>query len=438
MRHFAFTSTHRILTLLVACVLLVSCGQSPLGARGPVIIAWHSLSDVEEQTFLDLVDQWNRANPAGITVVPERRDPTALNRDVLNGIPRNALPGLMLVSPIQAATYYQKGILAPLNALIDDPSDAVGWNENDRTDLYPFVLRAGRAANGQIVGIPFGGTMRLMLYNRDWLKPMNIDDAPKTWDQFASACNGATDRTKGTLCFGIDPNSVDFEQWLYAHGGQVTTDDMSVLQVSTPAALAAMNHLNSFVQAGQAYRVTNRVQSRDDFAATRVPFMFDWSDQLSDVAAAVKQRGEFDWGVGLLPSEQDKTATTYLAPLWVITQKPAAPDADRTKAAWLFIRWLEANIQTAHWAASTDELPARVSAMNILSAKKPLDPMQVTLLHDIAPLARAEPMIGSWKCVENVLDNAMRQIFDGNAITDTLQIAQATGQSELNFDCSGN
>src|SRR6266542_1393182 len=218
MRHIASPLTKRVIGLLLVCALLAACGPLRLGSRGPVIIAWHSLTGVEEQTFLDLADQWNRSNPAGITVVPERRDPAALNQGILDGIEHKALPALLLVPPTQAAVYYQKGILAPLNTLINAPSGALGWDANDRVDLYPFVLRAGQTANGQIVGIPFGGMVRLMLFNRDWLKPMSIDDAPVDWDQFTAACNNATDRTKGTLCFGVDPNTAAFELWLYAHG----------------------------------------------------------------------------------------------------------------------------------------------------------------------------------------------------------------------------
>jgi ABC-type glycerol-3-phosphate transport system substrate-binding protein len=395
---------------------------------------WHTLSGTKEQAFLNLVDDWNRTNSYGITVVPERRDTSALNSSVQQGIDHQALPSLMLVSAAQAAAYYQKGILTPLDTYIDDT--ASGWGVSDRTDLYPYILKAGVNANGQIIGIPYGGAVRLMFFNRDWLKTINLDDAPSTWDEFTTACSSATDHTKGTLCFGIDTNATAFEQWLYAHGGQVTTDNLSVLQISTPSALEAINQLAMFVHTNQTYRVTTRQQSRDDFASSRVLFTFDWSDQLNDVSAAVKQRGDFDWGVGLLPSTEGRSRMTkLLAPLWVITRTPGSPNLDREKAAWLFVRWLMDGPQTVRWATQTGELPARLSAMKTLNSGA-TDTAQATILRDIAPLARPEPLVSGLNCVENVLSGAIRQVFDGQSVTETLQLAQTTGQTQLNVDCS--
>jgi multiple sugar transport system substrate-binding protein len=422
--------------LLLLSILLASCAQFPAKVRGQVLIAWHSLTGAREQALLSLVDEWNRTNPTGITVVPERRTAQAMQSSVNEGLAQKALPALMLVSPTQAALYYQKGILASLNAYMDATTDGVGWSNTDRSDLYPFVLKTGRVANGQIVGLPFGGAVRVMLYNRDWLKTLNLDSAPADWDQFNAACANATDRTKGTLCLGLNPDSITFQQWLYAYGGQSTTDDMSVLQVSTPAALNAMNHLSDFLRAAQAYRVTTRVQSRDDFAATRVLFMTDWSDQLDDVRAAIKERGEFDWGLALLPAQEGQAVTPYRAPLWVIAQTPETTDPDRAMSSWLFLRWLMAVPQTTRWAQATGELPARRSALDAFGARQALSANQTLLLQTIAPQARPDPMLSGWKCVQNVLANSMRQIFEGRAVTETLQIAQATGQSELNYDCS--
>lgn len=435
MRRFVSHITQRALLMVLTCALVVSCAQAPSGARGQVLVAWHTLSGIKEQALLNLIDDWNRSNPYSITIVPERRDSAALNSSVQQGINQKALPALMLVSTAQAASYYQKGILTPLDTYIDDSTS--GWDASDRADLYPYILKAGVTPNGQVVGVPYGGAVRVMFFNRDWLKTINLDDAPGTWDQFSSACTSATDHTKGTLCFGVDTNATAFEQWLYAHGGQVTTDNMSVLQISTPAALEALNQLAVFVHTSQTYRVTTRQQSRDDFASSRVLFTFDWSDQLSDVSASVKQRGDFDWGVGLLPSTEGRSRMTkLLAPLWVITRTPGSQNPDREKAAWLFMRWLMDGPQTVRWATQTGELPARLSAMGTLRSSATIDTAQATVLRDIAPLARPEPLVSGWNCVENILSGAIRQVFDGQPVTDTLQLAQATGQAQLNVDCS--
>lgn len=415
---------------------VTACAAAPAGPQDQIVTAWHSLSGTHERVLLDMIDEWNRSNPYRITVVPERQDDTALHSKVMGGITRNMLPALVLASPMQTALYDQKGAAVALNEFMNDQDPAVGWSINDRADLYAFMLKAGRAADARILGVPFGGVVQLVFYNVDWLKTMNLESAPATWEQFSDACAIATDRSASTLCFGVESDNLTFEQWLYAHGGQITTNDNSVLQVSTPLALEAMGRLYEFVQSGQAYRVASRQQSHEDFASSRVLFTFDWSDQLDAVTALVKQRSDFDWQPALLPADERQQATKYQAPLWVITRAPGAPQPNREKAAWLFVRWLTDNAQTARWAAQTGELPSRVSAINTLSELQPLSAGQLIVLQQIAPMARPDPLVSGWRCIEDTLTSGMRLIFEGRPLTETLQTTQMTGQAQLTRDCS--
>lgn len=421
--------------LWLAIALLASvaaCTPAPSGR--PVIILWHTLSDRRERALLDLVDAWNRNNPDGVVVAPERRDLADVHAGVLSGAARNALPSLLLVSPSQAAVYHQRGILAPLDSYLSDSNPAIGWNGADRSDLYPFIFAAGRTAgaNGVTIGIPFGGVARVMFANLDWLQSINIDAMPADWDQFDAACAGATDRTRGTLCFGADTSSAVFEEWLYAHGGSLIAQDAEAMQLQTPAATDALGRLSAHMLNNQAYRVNSQRQSRDDFTAGRVVFAFDWSDQVRLYRDLIRERANFAWDIGLLPATQPERATAFRAPLWVVTKT----DDTRQLAAWRFIRWLTDPPQTATWAMQTGELPARVSAINVMAGQESVEPWQAALLKTIAPAARPEPLVGGWGCIQGVLASSLRQVFDGQPVTDTLQVAQFTAQNEIDFDCS--
>ncbi len=427
----------RLFAAVALVVGVVAC--APASPDGAVVILWHTLSGRHERALLNLIDRWNRGNPAGITVVPERRDPAALRAGVLNGAARNALPNLLLVSPSQAAVYHQRGILAPLDSYMTSGSPATGWGAADRSDLYPFIFAAGRTtgADSATIGIPFGGVARVMLSNLDWLRSINIDAMPADWEQFDAACAGATDRSRGTLCFGADTSSAVFEEWLYAHGGSLIAQNDEGIQLLTPAAGEAIGRLSAYVRNNQAYRVNSQRQSRDDFTAGRVIFAFDWSDQIGLYRNLIRERANFAWDISLLPATRTGSAllergTAYRAPLWVVTK---ADDA-RQLAAWRFIRWLTDAPQTVEWAVETGELPARVSAINVMAGQAPVDPSTASLLKTIAPAARPEPLIGGWGCIQGVLASSLRQVFDGQPVTDTLQVAQSTAQHEIDFDCS--
>lgn len=420
--------------LLLAIMLLAGVAACAPAPGGQVITLWHTLAGRHERALLGLIDRWNRENPAGIVVVPERRDPAGMHAGVLNGAARNALPGLLLVSPSQAAVYHQRGILAPLDPYITSASPGIGWSAADRSDLYPFVFTAGRTAgpDSATIGIPFGGVARVMFANLDWLQSINIEGMPGDWEQFEAACAAATDRSRGTLCFGADTTSAVFEEWLYAQGGSLMGQNDRTLQLLSPAALQALDRLSAQTRNNQAYRVSSQRQSRDDFTAGRVIFAFDWSDQIELYRDLIREQANFAWDIGLLPGTTPERATAFRAPLWVVTKS----DEGRQLAAWQFIRWLTDGPQTTEWAVETGELPARVSAITQMAAGESAEPWQATLLKTVAPAARPEPLIGGWGCIQGVLAAGLRQVFDGQPVTDTLQIAQSVAQQEIDADCA--
>ncbi len=422
----------RLLLAIAVAVSVAAC--APALPAGQVVILWHTLSDRRERALLYLIDRWNRHNPHGIVVAPERRDLPALHSAVLNGAARNALPSLLLASPAQAAVYYRRGILAPLDAYLSNDDPTIGWDASDRSDLYPFILAAGRTpdANNATIGIPFGGVARVMFANLDWLRSINIDAMPADWEGLNAACAGATDRLRGTLCFGADTSSAVFEEWLYAHGGRLVVQDEEAMQLLAPAASEALGRLSAYVRDNQAYRVNSQRQSRDDFTAGRVIFAFDWSDQVGVYRDLIRERANFTWDIGLLPATLPEPRTALRAPLWVVTKT----DDARQLAAWRFIRWLTDTPQTAEWAIQTGELPARVSAINALADQVSVDQATASVLKIIAPAAQPEPLIGGWGCIQGVLANSLRQVFDGQPVTDTLQVAQSTAQYQIDFDCS--
>lgn len=421
--------------LFMAVALVAGAAAcAPASPGGQVIILWHTLSERRERVLLNLIDRWNRNNPDGIIVAPERRDLAALHAGVLNGAARNALPHLLLVSPAQVAVYHQRGILAPLDAYMTNANPAIGWSAADRSDLYPFIFAAGRTTgtDAATIGIPFGGVARVMFSNLDWLQSINIDAMPADWEQFDAACAGATDRSRGTLCFGADTTSAVFEEWSYAHGGSLMAQGDEAMQLLTPAAGEALGRLSAYVRNNQAYRVNSQRQSRDDFTAGRVVFAFDWSDQVGLYRDLIRERANFAWGIGLLPATVPDQGTAFRAPLWAVTKT----DDMRQLAAWRFIRWLTDAPQTAEWAIETGELPARVSTITLIADQSDVDPSTTSLLKTVAPAARPEPLISGWGCVQEVLASSLRQVFDGQPVTDTLQLAQSAVQPQLDLDCS--
>lgn len=419
-----------ISVLLALCLLMAACAPA---APRQVLVLWHALDGVRERALLKLVDQWNSSNTEGVVIVPEKRDPAAMHSTMQAGIRNGTLPALALVSPAQAAVYDQLNGLTPLDAFADDAE--AGWDANDRADLFPFMLNAGRTPQGRLIGVPMGGDARFTIANNDWLANMNQQGMPADGAQFDKVCNSATDRFAGTLCFGVVLNRILFEEWTAAQGTPAYSKDTQTLQIASPGTASAIEKLVTYLQNGIAYRVPAAARAIDDFAAARVLMANDWSTRLNTYAETIPDRANFSYEVGTLPGNAgEKPMSMFTAPLWVLPRG----NADRASAAWQFVKWITDAPQTEQWARETLELPARASVINDLNldTTQPLDAGRAALLQRVAPNAEASPLYAGWPCVQEELQNALRQIFDNQPITETLTFAQARAQDVLNTDCS--
>ncbi len=399
-----------------------------------VIVAWHTLSGARERAFLRLVDRWNQTSSEGIIIMPERHEPVAQHRALLEGATSGLLPDLALVQPAEAAIYAQRGLLASLDPFTDSDDATMNWDAADRADLFPFAQQAGRAPQGQLLGAPFGGEMQVMLTNRDWMDSLGQAEIPADWETFGKVCGGAADRIAGTACFGFDPNDPSAEDWLYAHGAPIYDPATQQVQIASPGVASAIEVLLNYLQSGRAYRAITPERSRDEFAAARVLLAFTSTDHLRDFAQTVRERSNFGLDIGTLPSATNSPSVSIRTPLWVVLRKTD----DRQRAAWKFIRWLLETEQTAQWATEAKEIPARISALAAmdLNPEQPLDALRIQALQQIAPVARPVPLLSGWPCVQAELSNALRQIIEGQPIEDMLLLAQTRAQTLLDTDCT--
>ena len=419
--------------LIIVMLTLSACGRSSTTV-GTVVPMWHSLQGVRERTLLHLIDRWNQNNPDGIVVVPEYQPTASIHAEVLGTNRRTRLPGLMLVSPMQAAAYARGNLLATLDKFVSAENTDIGLTPQDISDFYPFVLNAGRTAQGNLIGVPLGGKARIMLYNRDWLKSAGFDGPPTTWEAMTTMCGIAANATRGTLCFAVTEDHTPMEDWLLAHGTAPVSSDGTLMQANVPTALVAIDQLVAFLEQRQVYRVINGAKSREDFSASLTLFAFDWSNSLDQYQTDIKQRANFDWGVTTLPGANgaDQPADTmYESNLWVVPGSDGT-NATRALASWKFLRWLLETPQTVEWARDTGDLPARKSASPLFED----NPMRTVILERVATHARPVPLLSGWGCVRNTMGTGVRNILDGRLVTETLRTVQLTAQSELNFDCT--
>ncbi len=434
--------------LAVVLVMTAACSQR----RNMVLVAWHTLDGAREQALLKLVDEYNATNTSGSFVVPERKTLAAQHNALLRSRTGAALPALLLVQPMQAAIYHQQSLLAPLDRFMVEPSS--GWLASDTNDLFPFVLEAGRTAQGNVIGLPMGGRTRILFYNQDRLDQV---DAASTnpirtfsWQSFSDVCGQVTDRTRGNFCFSVPVDFQTLADWVLSNGGRMVSADYTQLQISDARTIAAMTQILSYLQTGQAYPSPSTDEARQQLALGQSTFAFGWTDEIPAYQEAIRNGENFAWNVAALPQASlEITASTgtnttpgapdavsFEAPLWVMPNSNDTQEA----AAWAFMKWLLNTPQTAEWARNTGELPARKSAIAQLATLSGEDATAsaafATAVSVTAPIAQPLPLVGGWRCAQDSITTGLREIFENRPITDTLQNVQISAQPELVSDCT--
>jgi ABC-type glycerol-3-phosphate transport system substrate-binding protein len=406
---------------LIAALTLSGCAIGPR----PTLTLWHSLSGPQEQALLRLIDSYNAANPNGDWIIPERQVPGQLVSTAETVIGTRFGPALMLVSPQQAIALFTANRLTALDARID--SDA-GFKPNERADLFPFVLSAGKTADGKTIGIPLGGNARLLLVNKTWLDEVPGRQPPADWAQFDTQCAALLQPGASLTCLITADSGVSLQEWLLSHSARVTRVTGESL-LDAPEAVAALTRLNELRLNGAAAGAVSESQLHAEFASGRYAYALDWSGDLRELAA-LSDATRLAWDVAAIPSNNNIPASIQRAPLLVIPQIGES----QAGRSWRFIRWLLEPAQTARWSMETGELPARASAINEIDAAR-VPAGFLAVLQRVAPRTQAEPLLTTWPCIADTLDVTIRQLIDAPSLTETLGVAHATLVARQSAEC---
>ncbi len=440
------TCIPRTITAIIVIVasLLSSCGYSNLDspARSSIVL-WYSTNGVRERILLDLIDQWN-VTGHGFLVIPEHIPVDTYHKRVLEGSARGALPSLMLISNSQAAVYAKGTIIVPLDTFMADGGgdQASAFSATDLKDFFPFVLAAGRTPQGLTFGMPQGGLGRIMLYNLDLLRSLNLklSQAPDDWETFGTTCARVSDPSRGLTCMQLESSATTLTDWLLTGAAKLVSAS-GEYQLNSEFGRTAVDRLRMLLSNGQAYTGADAATLVDDFASARSLYAFDWSDRIPVYKAAVKDRDNFEIGLGNLPNrvsgsskEQANLQVQFAAPLWSI----ARGDRRSQTMAWKFISWMLSASVSSKWSLATGDVPARRSAIagaesifpGVAGAIAPVWQM-------VGTNAVAMPLLSGIPCTSEPLAAALRGLEDVSRTTaDILDSAQTAALAQLDTDCA--
>jgi multiple sugar transport system substrate-binding protein/sn-glycerol 3-phosphate transport system substrate-binding protein len=345
--------------------------EAGVDPSGQEVTYWYQHTGSREELMLEMIDEFNRTNEWGITVVGESQGGYGdLYQQIIAGIPANQLPSMAVAYQNQAATYAVNGALIPLDQYVED--EEWGYTEEELNDFFPVALSADYLPqfDGRY-GWPPYKSMEVMYYNQDWLTELGFDGPPETWDEFAEmACAAAENPFSGATSedapigyeYTIDASR--FATFVFSRGGNIIGEDGSQYVFNNETSEEALTFLRGLADDGCAAQATERYGDQTDFGAGRALFTISSISGLPYYDQAVSEGAAFEWSINPPPHAADMDQTKMN--IYGASQSIFASTPEEQLASWLFIKWMTEPEQQARWASNTGYFPTRQSAADLL------------------------------------------------------------------------
>jgi ABC-type glycerol-3-phosphate transport system substrate-binding protein len=387
------------------------------------------MTGAKETALLDMAARFASENPYGIRLRVEFHSP--LHTETLVAIADGTPPDIVVAQCEDVMEYAMEDAVVPLGEYID--SSKYGLSRLEKADLLPAVLQTGCLPDGsqQPLGLLVDSRLTVMFYNVYWLEQLQAEAPPRTWEEFRSLCNTATDQEAGTWGYAAAPDGSIVVNWVLGLGGVLVDPSGSEALLDSEEAIASLSVLSDLLEDECAYCAPVPDSDLADFAAGRVLFTFGSTDELTAyVAQIASQEGaEFDWRIAPVPHlTQDATVSIQGSTVSMLRTTPR-----QQLAAWLFLKWLLRPRNDAQWVLTSGALPMLKSTKYIPQVQAYLEQNpQYKAACDLRAYARPDPAVRMWQSIRTLLADAAAAVCQEQINPeDALAAADAAADSLL-------
>lgn len=358
----------------------IACRAAPTLPAPPATLSsgrltltlWHSFDD-DRRAALESLARDFHATYKDVTVdVVYVGGPDDLAKQMTAAIALGTPPDLVLANRGQIADLARQGGLQALDDYLGDAE--LGLTREDRSDFLHGALALGRFPDlgGRTYGFPFDQEAFVLFYNADLLRSVNLNQAPRTWDQFGE--NATTLTQEKQYGWAMRADSDTFEAILTSRGSALLTDAESRALFNERAGLATLKLVASLNEDGAAVLAPSDAQARRAFASGQAAFYMGWMSEL-DTLQTLRKESKKSFEIGVAPLPQLDPRIPWLltrGALFGLTTGSGGPDAAaRARNAWFFVRWITAPTQSARWVRAADAIPLRASALTFIAPDLP-------------------------------------------------------------------
>jgi multiple sugar transport system substrate-binding protein len=356
--------------------------------------------------FQELIDEFNRDNPWGITVESTLYDDHGQIIEALQTSLYGERPDLISAYSYQAARLDSFGeTLADADAYVFDPEWGLAPDEVE--DFYPPFWNQDRAGQKRL-GVPLYRSAQVLFYNQTWAEELGFDAPPSSAEEFEEQVCAAAQANRLNEVEGggwaINTDAPTILGWIYAFDGQVTRPDGGYAFRSEQAQ-QAFAFLHKLYTERCAWIVGTRYPNAE-FASRQALVITGSLTGLPFQADAMAEAGSTDrWKVIPFLGQGEPAIVAYGPSLSILESTPL-----RELASWLFIEWLVSPENQSRWVEAYGVFPTRQKATVYLDEYMEGHPQWVEAL-GLVEAARGEPAFASWRSVRWAVSDAGSFLF---------------------------
>ncbi|MGC9333035.1 MAG: extracellular solute-binding protein [Anaerolineae bacterium] len=380
------------------------------------LVFWEPFALDGDQGLLlgEMVRDFEAENPDILIDLVPKSGYVGIHSAMLAALEGGELPDLAVAFPSMIAEYATAGAVLSLDPFIVDAE--LGLNDEDLSDIFPGFLEAGRFPDlsQRLLAFPFSYNAMGMWVNEDILEQAGWAQVPATWAEFEQACFDIYAST-GMRCYPYIESVSTFSAWIYSRGGQLLDATGRKAAFNSPAGVESLALLRRLIDAGLAWRPEDTYGDYLAFANGQAPFTFSSTGNTLlylDAYHGALQGGvaPFRWYQAMIPQADPQAAVTnlYGGGFFIVPGEPI-----RERASWRFIRWFVDTPQSARWAASLQSMPARLSALEMMTDTLQAHPFVEIQVEEILPYAQPEPAIAADLEVRDILYTAILSVTQG-------------------------
>ncbi len=400
---------------------------------GQTVLFWHQHTREREAALLEIVDEFNKTNEYGITVVAEYQGSYGdIFNKMLTFMNTADAPELVVAYQNQAATYQLANALVDMNGMVNSPK--WGLTEEEQADFFPgfFAQDVFPNFDNARLAFPPNRSAEVMYYNMEWLKELGYDAPPATPEQFKEmACKAAKQpfsksTAEGSVGYELSIDASRFASWTFAFGGDVYDYENNQYTYNSEAGQKAMAFLQDLFKSGCATLVTENYGDQTDFGAGKLLFSVGSSSGLPFYQSAVDAGAQFEWSIAPLPyTTAEPVINVYGASVSIPKNTP-----EEELAAWLFLKHYTGAEAQAKWAIASQYFPVRASVAENLKDYFAEQPAYKTGF-DMLQYGYFEPPVPGYDFARDMIEEGMAAIADGADVASTLEATNKDANASL-------